>query len=193
MRNSIIMALFAASLGLAACGTGEPKPETPAASEPWQIDQFADLRIMRYEIPDWDSLSPQQHVLCYYLSQAALCGRDILWDQNYEHNLAIRTLLETIYTTYQGEKDAKWDAFVTYLKRVWFSNGIHHHYAETKIEPGFPAEYFIHARHELAAPLRDAHPVRSAGGTQARQQGGGGRSAAHLGDELLPQRDAGRG
>ena len=137
------MALFAASLGLAACGTGEPKPETPVASEPWQIDQFADLRIMRYEIPDWDSLSPQQHVLCYYLSQAALCGRDILWDQNYEHNLAIRTLLETIYTTYQGEKDAKWDAFVTYLKRVWFSNGIHHHYAETKIEPGFPAEYFI--------------------------------------------------
>lgn len=110
---------------------------------PWKVDQFADLYVMRYEIPDWDSLSLQQKELCYYLSQAALCGRDILWDQNYENNLAIRHILEAIYEGYTGERTgADWDAFLVYLKRVWFSNGIHLHYGETKIMPEFSVNYF---------------------------------------------------
>ncbi len=110
---------------------------------PWTIDQFADVRIMRYEVPAWASLSPRQKELLYYLGQAALCGRDILWDQNYRYNLAIRHILEGIYAGYGGVREgADWEAFLVYLKRVWFSNGIHHHYGETKIEPGFDAAYF---------------------------------------------------
>ncbi len=145
MRKYIAMSLLLCAAALSACGPKGGQNSEENGANPWQLDQFADLRIMRYEIPEWDSLTPQQHVLCYYLSQAALCGRDILWDQNYEHNLAIRHILEGIYRGYKGDTDdAQWKAFEVYLKRVWFSNGIHHHYAETKIEPGFEASYLAH-------------------------------------------------
>lgn len=145
MRKYIAMSLLLCAAALSACGPKGGQNSEENSTNPWQLDQFADLRIMRYEIPEWDSLTPQQHVLCYYLSQAALCGRDILWDQNYEHNLAIRHILEGIYRGYKGDTDdAQWKAFEVYLKRVWFSNGIHHHYAETKIEPGFEASYLAH-------------------------------------------------
>ena len=131
-------------MALLATGCKEFKQQSSSESNlPWKVDQFADLYVMRYEIPDWDSLSLQQKELCYYLSQAALCGRDILWDQNYEHNLAIRHILEAIYEGYTGERmGTNWEAFLVYLKRVWFSNGIHHHYGETKILPEFPISYF---------------------------------------------------
>lgn len=131
-------------MALLATGCKEFKQQSTSESNlPWKVDQFADLYVMRYEIPDWDSLSLQQKELCYYLSQAALCGRDILWDQNYEHNLAIRHILEAIYEGYTGERmGTNWEAFLVYLKRVWFSNGIHHHYGETKILPEFPISYF---------------------------------------------------
>ena len=126
MRKYIAMSLLLCAAALSACGPKGGQNSEENSTNPWQLDQFADLRIMRYEIPEWDSLTPQQHVLCYYLSQAALCGRDILWDQNYEHNLAIRHILEGIYRGYKGDTDdAQWKAFEVYLKRVWFSNGIH--------------------------------------------------------------------
>jgi dipeptidyl-peptidase-3 len=107
-----------------------------------QVDQFADLRVLRYRIPGFDELPLQQKKLAYYLYQAALSGRDILWDQNYRHNLLVRHTLEAIVRTYEGERSgADWDAFLVYTKRVWFSNGIHHHYSMKKLAPGFSKEY----------------------------------------------------
>ncbi|MBQ4820380.1 dihydrofolate reductase [Aquimarina sp. MMG016] len=107
------------------------------------VEQFADLKILRYQIPGWETLSLKEQKLVYYLTQAGLSGRDIMWDQNYRHNLTIRKALEKIYTSYEGDKDSKdWKAFETYLKRVWFSNGIHHHYSNDKIKPEFSKDYF---------------------------------------------------
>jgi len=106
------------------------------------IEQFADLKIIRYKVPMFDSLSLKQKELIYYLSQAALCGRDIIWDQNYKHNLCIRKTLENIYKTYNGDKSsADFASFVIYLKRVEFSNGIHHHYSADKIIPAISKDY----------------------------------------------------
>ncbi|MFL1895969.1 dipeptidyl-peptidase 3 family protein [Aquimarina sp. 2-A2] len=106
------------------------------------VEQFADLKILRYQIPGWENLSLKEQKLVYYLTQAGLSGRDIMWDQNYRHNLTIRKALENVYTTYEGDKStASWNAFETYLKRVWFSNGIHHHYSNDKIKPEFDRDY----------------------------------------------------
>ncbi len=108
----------------------------------YNVDTFADIKILRYQIPSWDNLSLKQQQLAYYLTQAGLAGRDIMWDQNYRHNLAIRAALENVYKTYEGDKTtADWQAFTTYLKRVWFSNGIHHHYSNDKLKPEFSSEY----------------------------------------------------
>jgi dipeptidyl-peptidase-3 len=110
----------------------------------WVADQFADLRVLRYQVPGWDNLSTDSKILAYYLVQAGLAGRDIMWDQNYRYNLQIRDVLETIYRGYEGDRSSgNWQAFETYLKRVWFSNGIHHHYANDKFVPGFSRGYFI--------------------------------------------------
>ncbi|HET8753095.1 MAG TPA: dihydrofolate reductase [Salinimicrobium sp.] len=109
----------------------------------YSVGEFADLKILRYQIPGWDNLSLKEQKLVYYLTQAGLSGRDITWDQNYKHNLEIRDALENIYTTYEGDKNSEdWKAFETYLKRIWFSNGIHHHYSNEKFKPGFSREYF---------------------------------------------------
>lgn len=108
----------------------------------YKVDQFADLRILRYDIPGFEELSLKQKELVYYLTQAGLAGRDIMWDQNYRHNLEIRKALENVYRNYKGDKTSEaWKAFEVYLKRLWFSNGIHHHYSNDKIEPGFSAEF----------------------------------------------------
>ena len=105
-------------------------------------EQFADLKILRYQIPGFDELSLNQKKLVYYLSQAGLAGRDIMYDQNYRHNLKIRKALENIYTNYNGNKSSdEWKKFEIYLKRIWFSNGIHHHYSNDKFNPGFSSEY----------------------------------------------------
>lgn len=109
----------------------------------WETDQFADVRILRYQVPGWDQLTAQQKELCYYLNMAGLAGRDILWDQNYRHNLKIRRALERIIKDYKGERSgADWDAFMVYAKQVFFSNGIHHHYSNDKHTPGFGQPYF---------------------------------------------------
>ncbi|VAW27647.1 Dipeptidyl-peptidase III, partial [hydrothermal vent metagenome] len=105
-------------------------------------EQFADLKIIRYKIPGFDKLSTSQKTLVYYLTQAGLEGRDIMYDMNYRHNLTIRKALEHIYKNYSGDKSAEpWKQFEVYLKRIWFSNGIHHHYSNAKIMPEFSKEY----------------------------------------------------
>lgn len=107
------------------------------------VEQFADIAIGRFQIPGFEDLTLQQKKLLYYLYQAALSGRDIIWDQNFKHNLLIRRTLENIVKNYQGNHDSEnFKQFMVYTKRVWFSNGIHHHYSTDKIIPNFPKEYF---------------------------------------------------
>ncbi len=108
----------------------------------YQVEQFADLKLLRYQIPGWENLTLKEQKLVYYLTQAGLSGRDIIWDQNYRHNLTIRKALEQVYLNYTGDKTTEdWIAFEVYLKRFWFSNGIHHHYSNDKIKPKFSSEY----------------------------------------------------
>jgi dipeptidyl-peptidase III len=125
--------------------TAEINPKDVVTDEEgfkWQTEQFADIRIVRYQIPGWDNLTPKQQELVYCLTQAGLCGRDIMYDQNYRFNLEIREALEHIYQNYSGDKGTVgWNRFETYLKRVWFSNGIHHHYSNAKLVPGFEPAY----------------------------------------------------
>ena len=107
------------------------------------MEQFADIKVLRYQIPGWQNLTLKEQKLVYYLTQASLSGRDIMWDQNYKYNLKIRKALEHIYQNYKGDKTSEdWKKFEIYLKRVWFSNGIHHHYSTDKIKPGFSEAYF---------------------------------------------------
>lgn len=139
---------------MAACGSSEQKqaeskPSAPAACVDndstfnYEAERFEDIRILKYRIPCWDRLSLQQKELVYYLTQAGLAGRDMMWDQNYKHNLEIRSILEKIYTSYNGDKAATdWLSFETYLKQIWMSNGIHHHYSNLKHQPKFSATYF---------------------------------------------------
>lgn len=125
------------------CKTPAPKEETIPDNFQYLIEQFADLKVMRYPVMGFDNLSPKQKELVYYLSQAAIDGRDIIFDQNYKYNLAVRRTLEAIYGNYTGDRTTdEFGAFDVYLKRVWFSNGIHHHYSTDKIKPGFGVAYF---------------------------------------------------
>lgn len=106
-------------------------------------EKFEDIKMLRYELTDFKDLNLDQKLYVYYLSRAALCGRDILWDQNNRYNLKIRWLLETMFLTYSGDRNtADFDAFYTYLKRVWFANGIHHHYSTDKFKPGLDRSAF---------------------------------------------------
>ena len=106
-------------------------------------EKFADIKILRYSVPEFEKLDLKQKIYIYYLSQAALCGRDILWDQNNRHNLGVRTVLENILKTFKGNRDtSEFLQFDIYLKRVWFSNGIHHHYSTEKIPAVFSETYF---------------------------------------------------
>ena len=110
----------------------------------YHVDRFADIEVLRYEVPEFERLTPRQRVMLYYLSQAAQMGRDIIWDQNGKYNLQIRQLLENIYTNYQGDKESKdFKAFEKYLKQVWFGNGIHHHYSTDKFTPEFSQDFFV--------------------------------------------------
>lgn len=122
------------------CSTDQKNKEE---SFKYLTEQFADLRIQRYQVPGFEELSLRQKLLAYYLYQASLSGRDMIYDQNYKHNLCIRRTLEAIIRTYNGDKSTPdFQKFITYVKRVWFSNGIHHHYANKKIIPEFSKEYF---------------------------------------------------
>ena len=136
--------LLVYTLGLSALLTGcDDGRKTAEDSFRYTVDEFADIKIMRYRIPGWDSLTFRQKSLLYHLGEAAKYGRDILWDQNCKYNLEIRHLLEAIIEDYQGDRETEeWKKFETYAKRVFFSNGIHHHYAEDKIVPECGREYF---------------------------------------------------
>ena len=124
----------------------------------YQAEQFADIRVLRYQVPGWEQLKPTEKEMLYYLYEAALAGRDIMWDQNYKWNLTIRRTLENIISTYRGDRrNPDYQKFLVYAKRVWFSNGIHHHYSSDKILPEFTKEYFaelINAVDEKQLPLR---------------------------------------
>ena len=126
------------------------------------VDRFADLEILRYQVPGFESLTLKQKQLLYHLSEAALMGRDILFDQNCRYNLPIRRTLEAIYISYEGDRQTPdFLALETYLKRVWFANGIHHHYAEDKFQPGFSAEFLKKAISQLDPALVPVRPGQS--------------------------------
>ena len=136
--NNCIKMIFALSLCSLAASCGGHKEEFK-----YTVDQFADLKVMRYKVPGWESLSLQQKEYAYYLAEAAKFGRDITWDQYCKWNLPVRHTLETILNSWQGDRDTdNFQEFLVYAKRVFFSNGVHHHYAEDKFIPGCPKDYF---------------------------------------------------
>lgn len=147
---------------LTACG-GNPKTTAEAEKFDYTVEQFADLQILRYRVPGFEDLSLKQKELVYYLTEAALQGRDILFDQNGKYNLTIRRMLEAVYTGYKGDKNTPdFKAMEVYLKRVWFSNGIHHHYGSEKFVPGFTPEFFRQAVQSVDAatlPLAEGQTV----------------------------------
>ncbi len=152
MRNLFVsITLGACALLCASCQKNQPKEFN------YNVDKFYDLEILRYQVPGFEELTLQQKTLAYYLSEAALQGRDILFDQNGRYNLRIRRALEALYTNYQGPRDS--EEFLNlekYLKRVWFSNGIHHHYSEDKFLPEFSQEWFCNACKEAGVTYDEA-------------------------------------
>ena len=147
---------------LTAC-SGSKTTTAEADKFDYTVEQFADLQILRYRVPGFENLSLQQKELVYYLTEAALQGRDIRFDQNGKYNLRIRRTLEAVYTGYKGDKNTPdFKAMEVYLKRVWFSNGIHHHYGSEKFVPGFAPEFFKEAMLSVDAstlPLAEGQTV----------------------------------
>lgn len=143
MKKFHLILIAIMSLSIFSCQEGE-KQTAKEETEDFQFlsEQFADLRIMRYQIPGFEELSLNQKELIYYLSEAAIAGRDIIFDQNYKYNLAVRRTLEEILKNYDGDRQTEsWNQFNIYLKRVWFSSGIHHHYSTDKFIPEFDQAY----------------------------------------------------
>lgn len=136
--------MIPAALAFSLSGCQQDKTSSEVSTEEdfqWKLEQFADIGILRYKINGFDKLTPQQRMLVYHLTEAGLSGRDIIYSTNYRHNMEIRHMIDHVMANYEGEKTGQWDEFETYAKRVWFSNGIHHHYSNAKFEPGFTAEY----------------------------------------------------
>ena len=146
------------SLISASCNRQQPAQQ--ADDFDYVVDHFADIEVLRYKVPEFENLTLNQKILVYYLTEAALWGRDILWDQNNAANLDIRRMLETVYTSYDGPRDTDdFKAFETYLKQVWFGNGIHHHYSTDKFTPAFSRSFL---EEQLAALPADSVPANSA-------------------------------
>ena len=183
---SRLLTVLASLIFLNACSEGSdtqtsgPVTATKAATSPssaleavpadvednfaYEADRFADIRMLRYQVPGFEELSGQQKELLYYLSQAALSGRDIMYDQNYKHNLRVRRTLEEVLKNYTGDRETEnFGHLTTYAKQVWFANGIHHHYSGLKFTPLFDEEYFNEvisaAASESNFPLRDGQSV----------------------------------
>ena len=144
MKNILLIGTFAfmGTLLFTSCGqTGEKATATDTFT--YEVDRFEDISVLKYRLPGFEQLSPAEKELIYWLSEAALCGRDILWDQNFKYNLVIRRTIEAIIDSYDGDREAEeYKSFITYAKRVFFANGIHHHYSNDKFVPGFSKEYF---------------------------------------------------
>ena len=178
MRSTLRLASIALLAGSLGCPSSDrtttTPPTTPVVAEPSgdavepgddfkvQAEQFGDVRVLRYRVPGFTELPLQQKQLVYYLARAALAGRDIIWDQNYRHNLLVRRTLEAVYRTEAAHALPGWDALARYTKRVWFSNGIHHHYSMKKLVPEFTAEQFaamVKACDPKALPLAGKQDV----------------------------------
>src|SRR5690554_6614928 len=147
MKKIVLSALVAGVLF--SCGekqneelTSSPKTEEQTDDFNYEIERFADIRILSYQIKGFDNLTLQQKKLAYYLTQAGLAGRDIIYDQNYKHNLEIRRALDNIVANHEGDESEDWNKFLQYTKQVWFANGIHHHYSKDKFKPEFDQTYF---------------------------------------------------
>ena len=159
-KNACIML---ATLSLLACSPQEKAGDNNAEFD-YSVEKFADLEVLRYRVPGFEELTLDQKKLIYYLQEAALQGRDILFDQNGKWNLPIRYTLEAIYTGYKGDRTTDdWKAFDTYIKQVWFANGIHHHYSSDKFLPTFSQQFFTDAVNSIDAstlPLREGETVQ---------------------------------
>jgi dipeptidyl-peptidase-3 len=145
MKNKInqFILLFMIILTIGACKNTKQPAAEPTVDFKYLVDQFEDMRVLKYQLPGFELLSLQQKKFIYYLSEAALCGRDIFWAQNFKYNLKIRKTFEAIIESYTGDKEsADYKAFLIYAKRVFFANGIHHHYSNDKFKPGFPEAFF---------------------------------------------------
>lgn len=158
--KKLTIIFFAVSILMTACNGDKPAPapnEEPAANADdfnWNPENFADKKIVRYQIPGFEKLSLQQKKLVYYLTQAGLAGRDISYDQNCRYNLAVRKAMDQVMAKYQGDKSSEeWKALELYAKEVWFASGIHHHYGHDKFEPGFSPEYLDKVLSETGAKI----------------------------------------
>jgi dipeptidyl-peptidase-3 len=159
MRFNYILIGAMLVAGLSACNNEAHKKQEAAEvnhrivgedGKLYQSEQFGDLRILHYHIPQWEKLTPKQKELIYYLYEAGLSGRDIMWDQNNKYNLPIRHALEKIYTEYQGDKTTEdWKNLELYLKQMWAHTGIHHHYGSNKLVPGFSESYLVQVGKEV--------------------------------------------
>ncbi|MDE6175326.1 MAG: dihydrofolate reductase, partial [Duncaniella sp.] len=139
-----------AAMAITACGS-KATQET-ADDFNYNVDRFADIEILRYKVPDFEKLTPQQRILIYYLTEAAITGRDMLWDQNGKYNLAIRDLIENVYTSFDGDRESpEFSALELYLKQIEFANGIHHHYSMDKFTPAFSREFLAAQAAKLPA------------------------------------------
>jgi dipeptidyl-peptidase-3 len=161
LLSQLLLRLLAVLL-LSHCG-GQQRETSKQEEFKYFSEQFADLQILRYQVPGIEDLNPKQKEMVYYLYQAALSGRDIIWDQNFKHNLAVRRTLEAIVRNYTGDRNSEnFENFMVYTKRVWFSNGIHHHYGSTKMMPEFSREYFaelVKNSPEGKFPLQDSETL----------------------------------
>ncbi|MCM1163795.1 MAG: dipeptidyl peptidase 3 [Muribaculaceae bacterium] len=157
MLKSLIPALAGAAMLMASCASSN-KADTAGADNnfDYTVDRFADIEVLRYKVPGFEELTPRQRILIYYLTEAAIAGRDILWDQNGRYNLAIRDLIENVYSNYQGDRNsADFKGLELYLKQIEFANGIHHHYSMDKFQPTFSRDFLV----EQAAALPDSLKV----------------------------------
>ncbi len=158
MKKNLLIGTIAA-MGIAlliSCQTSEKKSAVTDDFS-YQVDRFEDISVLRYRLPAFEQLSLQEKEFIYYLSEAALCGRDIFWDQNFRYNLLVRKTIEGIISSYSGNKETEeYKAFITYAKRIFFANGIHHHYSNDKFAPGFTSDYFaslVNESDETMLPL----------------------------------------
>jgi len=159
MKHIVSIGAITAAAVLSSCNsTTEKMEESGHATEDfqWQVDRFADVKVLRYQIPSWEALKPQQRIYAYHLTQAGLAGRDIMWDCNYRHNLEIRKALEAIISSSEVDKStSEYAAFEVYAKRVFFANGIHHHYSNVKFAADFDQAWFENTLDTLGVELSE--------------------------------------
>ncbi|NLE34881.1 MAG: dihydrofolate reductase [Bacteroidales bacterium] len=169
MKNYLLIGTiaFMGTALLTSCGQAGKKA-APEAEFTYEVDRFEDISVLKYRLPAFEQLSIAEKEFIYYLSEAALCGRDILWDQNFKYNMLIRKTIEAIIDTYGGDRESdEYRAFITYAKRIFFANGIHHHYSNDKFVPGFSADYLaqlIGGSDAARLPLAEGQSVEELAG-----------------------------